>query len=377
MKVLPFYTSTGQRDAERVNSQDALLCPTWKILPFQIQRPAYSSTGLRSAFLVDCNAATTNVFADLTLETIERATYDFMTYNGDHLANTLPYGVYYLQVADANTTWYSEWFSVENLQPQLITGYSTSTYDTLITSGANILTGIKVAGAPAFAETNTFQVRTGEKFIVHGDVTINSGATAVFARIYVGGSTASNIAGMIAGKNQFELTSTMSGAGYIRVSTSAAISFALTAFALRRKAGDYVHLEYTNARDINNGANSILYTSTGGFTQQAYLRAYENLPSHEIIEFGGDKNGEFVVEKEVRKYTRSVVSYESRSTYNALTLLKLHSSVKILDEAGVEFTPSVGNVNVTIDWNTFDTGTLKIAWNEAGEVWTNSSDNII
>jgi len=70
------------------------------------------------------------------------------------------------------------------------------------------------------------------------------------------------------------------------------------------------------------------------------------------------------------------VSYVSRATYNAMRLLPLHSSIKILTETGVEYTPAVGNVNVGIDWNTFDTGSLRISWNEAGHAWTNSMDNI-
>ena len=375
MKILPFYTSTGMRDAERVNSHDALLCPDYKFLPFQIQRAAYQSTGLTTAVLVDCAGAETNIFSYLELETIEKTTYDFMTYNGMMLGTALTRNVYSLKVGDGMTTWYSEWFSMQNIQPQLITGYSTSTYDTFTNSGANITSAIQAAGN-AYAPTNTFSIRTGEKFIVTGDLTRNAGTIFPFARLYVGGSIASNIDAFVIGKNNLELTATMSGTAEIRIITGGAINFEIDWLSLRRKAGDYVHLEFTNARDINNTDHSILYTSPVGFIQQAYLRAYENLPSHEVIEFGGDKNGEFVVEKEVRKYTRSVISYESRSMYNALTLLKLHSSVKILDEAGVEFTPSVGNVNVTIDWNTFDTGTLKLAWNEAGEVWTNSSDNI-
>ena len=85
----------------------------------------------------------------------------------------------------------------------------------------------------------------------------------------------------------------------------------------------------------------------------------------------------FIAEKIVRKYTRSLVAYVSRSLHSALTLLKLHSTIKILDEKGVEYTPDVGNVDVTMDWNTFDTGSLRIAWNEDGDVWTNSMDDIV
>jgi len=378
MKVLPFYTSTAQRDAEKVNSQDALLCPTYKLLPFQIQRLASGSTGLTSALLVDCNGATTNVLSDLTLETAERTTYDFITYNGEPLANTLAYGVYYLRVADGNTTWYSEWINVQNIQPALFSGYSSDSYDTFTTSGANITSGINLAGGAAANSDGFTGAYTNEKFIFTYNLTLNSGE-APYVLINDGVNHISASQQLSAGVNEIEITATGSDNTlvFLRIQNSAASNFSLGSVSLRRKSGEYVHIEYTNSKDFNNGDESILYTSTGGFTQQAYLRAYENLPSHESIEIGEDKNGKFVAEKLIRKYTRSVVSYESRSMYNALSLLKNHDTIKILTEDGIEYTPAIGNVDVSIDWNTFDTGSLRIAWNEDGNVWTNSMDNIV
>lgn len=517
MKIMPFYTSTGMRDAESVNSQDALLCPTHKMLPFQIQRVHSSVNYITEAKIVDCDGAEwdilgaflgakdvvtdwengphptysfttfsdasgniltaiesgsansfcySNAFAlatgdavvvsynltlnsgDLpniylgeftgpslfskkvltatginnilltatgntggnvrlmmeneagndtsfacafsyvqrtTLKIKEFSTYDFITYNGEPFSkeiyldplskyNNIPYGVWYLRLKDNNTTWYSEWFNAQDIQPQLMASYSGgNNYDTFTLSGVNVTSGINLAGT-AVAYSNAFTARTGEKFIFTSDLTLNSGVyPSVFLLINSAGG--SSTVPLVAGLNEFELTSTKSGSARLSLAASAANNFALSSVSLRRKAGEYVHLEFTNARDFNHGDESIYYA--GGFTQQAYLRAYENLPSHETIETGNDKNGDFVAEKMVSKYTRSVVSYESRSMYNALRMLPLHSSVKILTETGVEYTPSVGNINVGIDWNTFDTGSLRIAWNETGHVWTNSMDNIV
>ena len=501
MKVLPFYTSTGQRDAERVNSQDALLCPTHKCLPWQIQRSHLTSTYINEVTLIDCDGNETDVYdyfydpiaftgltnspspftlwatsgttiltaaiatsalayaytdgfalatgasviveynltlwggcmaslflgagagtvysastvmaaganfarltasgnnagdvrvlvkntADVTdfmstfpslsyegIKTSERTTYDFITYNGAPLSTTLPYGVYYLKVSDGNTTWYSEWFNVQNIQSQILTGYVASTYDTFTDSGPNITSAIELAGA-AHARSNTFSMRTGEKFIFTYDLTLNSGELP-YVGLYISSVLASNAETISIGANIVELTATGTGTADCRIVNTDATNFVLASVSLRRKAGNYVHLEYTNARDFNNGDESILYTSTGGFTQQVYLRSYENLPTHETIEVGDDKNGSFVAEKLVSKYSRSVVAYVSRALHNALRLLPLHSTVKILNEAGVEYTPTVGNINVGMDWDTFDTGTLKIVWNETNVAWTNSSDNII
>ena len=43
------------RDAESVNAQDALLCPTHKFLPFQIQRSHVADTYIQEAKMYDCD----------------------------------------------------------------------------------------------------------------------------------------------------------------------------------------------------------------------------------------------------------------------------------------------------------------------------------
>ena len=308
------------------------------------------------------------------IELTEKTTYDFFTYNGSPLSTTLPYGAHYLRLTDGNSIWYSEWFSIRNIQPTVITQYISDTYDTFTDVGVNLTSAIKIAAAPAVGRTNSFTARIGEIFIFTRDLLLNSGE-APYARLSAGGLVRSNSPQMTVGLGYVELISTYSGTVNLDIYNSVASNFVLSSVSLRRKAGDYVHIEFTNARDFDNGDESIYYV--GGFTQQAYLQAYENLPSHETIEIGPDKNGEFKAEKLVSKYTRSVISRDSRSMHNALRLLKLHSTVKILNEVGVEYTPAIGNVDVSIDWNTFDTGSLRIAWNEEGTVWTNSMDNIV
>jgi len=502
MKILPFYTATAMRDAERVNNYDALLCPPYKALPFQIQREHEADTYLTSISIFDCDDNETDVFNhflgekflitswtngagpfdfetfddsgttiltaiesgaatafcysdeftlatgesiavvyDLTLRTgtlprialgnstaalysriqstvaggdtvlltatgndsgslrllmsttvdtsfastfsevhmatvirDEFTTYDFITYNGNPLSTVLSYGVYYLKISDGNADWFSEWFAIENIQEQILTGYTEESYDTFTTTGPEINACIKIAAASASCYTNEFTVRAGEIFTFTYDLYLYSGSRP-FASLYVGLGVDSNVNILQNGPNEAEFVVTSSGSARLRIATTLASNFQLLTMSLRRKSGEYVHLEYTNARDFNNTDESIYYA--GGWTQQVYLRTYLNLPSHESIEIGSDKNGEFEAEKLVRKYTRSTVSYESRAMYNALTLLKNHSTIKILDEVGVEYTPKAGNVDVNMDWNTFDTGTLRILWNEIGNVWTNNMDNIV
>ena len=75
MKILPFYTSTGQRDAERVTSWDARLCPRQNLLPFQIQRDHVADTYLETLVLVDCDGGETDLHLQYAFSTND---YDYM-----------------------------------------------------------------------------------------------------------------------------------------------------------------------------------------------------------------------------------------------------------------------------------------------------------
>ena len=504
MKVLPFYTATGMRDAERVSSWEGLLSPDYKLLPFQIQRPHVANTYLSSLALVDCDGAETDIFDDLystrklltgwtnagyegsfassgssiltaivaagaeawcysnefllatgqgvridydltlnagvaptfylgksdgtiysvgtvssggantdfvtafgndagsvrllvqnesgnntdfsctfsalsrnTLELSEFTTYDFITYKGTPLSDDLAYGVYYLKTSDGNTTWYSEWFSISKLQADLQTSWVGNTYDTFTTSfpSLNITNAIQIGASAAAAGTNGFPVRAGEKITYTYDFESISG---VFPAVSIYSSSnilISNSETLVEGLNTIELTVTgTNAAAYLRISTTLATRYTVYGMSTRRKAGEYIHLEYTNSRDFNNGDESIYYAD--GFTQQAYLDTRLGPPTHEPIEFGDEKNGVFQAEKIVSKYVYNFVAYESPAMFAALRLLPLHDTIKILDRAGIEYTPSVGNLTIDPDWSTFDTGSMRISFNEDGVVWTNNMDAI-
>lgn len=380
MKILPFYTSTGQRDAERVNSWSGLLCPDYKLLPFQIQRDALSSTGLTSAVLVDCDGAETDIFANLNQTVHEKTDYDFITYNGTPLESYISYGVYYLRASDGNTTWYSEWFNVKNIQPSLITGWDTETYSgwTVIPAGSYKDIGIAqaIAAGASIAVTNSFPVKTGEVFVLTSEFNISAGSDQAVFEILSSGSAISNAVALVDGEvevNELIVTKT-DPAATLRITSSAAVTFSCDRLSLRRKAGDYVYMEFTNTNDIQ-GQESIFYAS--GFTQQVYLDTSMAPPGHEMVETGEEKNGVFQAEKMVDKLVYSLVAYESWSLFRALRILPLHDDIEIIDRTGQVYTPQQGNVRVAIDWGTFDTGSLRIDWNELGDAWTSNMDNIV
>jgi len=395
MKILQFYTSTSARDAERVNSWNGLLCPDWKMLPFQIQRPATNSTGLETAVLVDCAGATTSILADLQMDVNERTTYDFLTYNGEAFSAWMDYGVYYIEATDATRTWYSEWIDVRNIQPTVLTSWTATGFAgfTVMTTGSHEDVGIFEANASAptgTALSNSFAVRTGEMFYLSTNYSILTAPVGLTFDIVSAGGTA------IANQISIATSSTVQTNTFIVRATDSAAQlkmeistgrYSSKILSLRRYAGDgsYVFSRFTNSKDIQGTTTlayeltpereSILYSS--GFEQQIYMETYLNNPQHEPVEIGEEKNGVFIAEKIVDKYVYNVVSYASRATFNAMRILPLHDNIQIFDEIGNRYRPDQGNVRVGVEWNTFDTHTLRIEFNEDNPVWTNNADNIV
>ena len=396
MKVLQFYTSTGARDAERVNSWNALLCPDWRVLPWQIQRPHLNSTGLTSALLVDCNGATTNILSDLTMDVNQRTTYDFITYKGLAFDTYIDYGVYYIQATDAKTTWYSDWLDVRPIQPSLLSSWTPTGYDTFVVStggsrvGVDVVSATNAAGA-ASALSNSFSVKRGELLYLTTDYAETSGAPEVIMTVVDSGGTEISASKTLTSgsveSNNFIIQKTDSAAKLKIINDNDTGNFTLGRLSLRRWQGDgsYCYMRFANTKDIQ-GRTSLLYELTperesilyaSGWDQQIYFDTRLNNPTHEIIEMGGEKNGEFEAEKIVDKYIYNIIAYESRSVVNAMRLLPLHDTIQIIDEVGNRYRPDEGNVRVAWEWGTYDTATIRIDFNEPGTVWTNSADNII
>jgi hypothetical protein len=394
MKALQFYTATGMRDAERVNSWSGLLCPDWRVLPFQIQRPATMPTGLTEALLVDCAGNTTNILSDLTLETNEKTTYDFITYKGEAFATFIDYGVYYIQASDGNSVWYSEWLDVKNIQPTLLSYWVATGYTTFARATGGSYEDVSITNAvtlaPSSAVSNPLSVQKGERFHFTYGYSIISGAPgATIAIVDSGGTVISDTITLSTALPQTLDTITAratDSAAELKLSNDSG-RFTVSRLSLRRHRGNesFVYIKYDNTKDIQGKTTldyaltpereSILYAS--GWAQEIYLNTYLNNPQHEIIEIGEEKNGYFEAEKIVDKYLYNIVSYESRSVFNALRLLPLHDTIQIYDEVGNFYNVDQGNIRVGKDEDTFDTWTLRIDFNEDNDVWTNSMDNIV
>ena len=91
---------------------------------------------------------------------------------------------------------------------------------------------------------------------------------------------------------------------------------------------------------------------------------------------GEELDGVFRAEQITATYLYSIVDYVSRSMFRGLQYLPMHDTITITDEVGNEYTPAVGNVDVSIDWTTFDTGTLRIEFNDGAMDWVNDQSPI-
>jgi len=120
------------RDAEKVNSQDALLCPRHKFLPFQIQTAHSSGNHPDTIQLIDCNGAAENVFSYFLGD--EQLVTDWE--NGPHPA------------------------------------YSFTTFND---SGGDILTAIESGAALSFCYSDAFTLATGDSIEVSYNMLLNSG----------------------------------------------------------------------------------------------------------------------------------------------------------------------------------------------------------
>lgn len=129
----------------------------------------------------------------------------------------------------------------------------------------------------------------------------------------------------------------------------------------------FIKIEFSNS--INLG--DIRYE--GSFKQTVWIEAILNNPTHEMVNTGEEKDGEFIAEKIVSKYIYSIIGYVSRGLYRCLVRLPQHDTITITDEVGNTYTPSVGNITVDpAEWSYFDTCRLVIKFNDTDTAfsWT-------
>lgn len=386
--TFPFYTSTAHQDANRLETPCVRINPRHKLMPFQIER-SHNTSAVSSVFLVDCDGNKENMsvyfssigttVGESSVGVVEFTSVDYIQYGGGALTRLLPYGVYYMELKDSYGTYYSEHFSVRDLQPNLLANYSFDNYDTFTTSGVDIDSAIST-GSAKYAVTNPIDFVKGEKFEYIGFLILDSGQAPSVSIVDNSINLVSNEVQLSAGLNSVTLTTTksseLSANNYLRIRNTAATEYEVSLMSLRKTYGDFIKIEFSNNSDLlHSKENDIMY-STGGFSQRVYLDTIMNDPSKEIVEVGEELNGEFISEKLNSTYLYNVVDYVSRSMFKGMSYLPLHENITITDEVGNEYSPDVGNVTVDKDSNTFDTFAMRIEFNDGSMTWVNDQEAI-
>ena len=295
------------------------------------------------------------------------------------VSDLLPKGTYSLKLSDGTNTWYSEWFCIEDVYENGISviNVSGSSYETLATSGPKIISAINSAGTGQVLSDSIGSVKNGEEIIVITFLTLNSGELPS-VRLW-GTDVISNIESFAEGVNAITLTATQaSDSVKILVKSDNASNFSTSEIWVRRQYDSrFIKIEFSNTTDLRGERSdneTILYQNS--FSQQCWLKTILNTPSQKRVDVGDEKDGVFISEKISTQYLYRIVDYINRSLFEALIKLPQHDTITITDEAGNEYSPNVGNINVSIEWDTFDTGTLIIEFNDGSFVWTENLTNL-
>jgi len=291
----------------------------------------------------------------------------------------LPKGTYSLKLTDETNIWYSEWFCIEDIYENLITTLSDTGYETLVTDGTKIISAIETGISGSVTSDQEISVVKGEVITVIFFLISNSGEEP-YVRLNDAGTfdAITNIVQSSAGVNVIELTVTQTTNADFKLYNVGAANFSTSEIWVRRSYdSDFVKLEFSDTKDLRGESSdneTILYQNS--FSQECWLKTILNTPNQKRVDVGSEKDGIFISEKTSTQYLYRIVDYINRSLFEALIKLPQHDTVTITDEVGNEYSPAVGNINVSMEWDTFDTGTITIEFNDGSFVRTENSTDL-
>ena len=295
-----------------------------------------------------------------------------------YYSDFLPKGTYYLKLTDGTNAWYSEWFNIQDVYENLISSLVNASYSTFISSGVKIINAINLAGTDA-ANTGIFDVANDEVITVILFLTLNSGAVPQIRLVNSSGTTLrSSSIELAEGVNEIELTANAADTVKLQIVNFAPANFSTSDIWVQRKYSPrFVKLQFTNDKDLHGKRGddqTILYQK--GFTQECWLQTILNTPGSNRVDVGQEKDGVFIPEKITTQYKYRIIDYLNRSLFEGLIRLPQHKTITIIDEVGNKYTPDIGNVLVSAEWGTFDTGDVLIEWNDGSFVWVDNAEDI-
>jgi len=296
----------------------------------------------------------------------------------------LPKGTYYIKLSDGVNEWYSEWFNIQDVYENRASSLTSVGYDTFISSDTKVISAVKtVSGDTDFFKTDDLgSLANDEVIIAIFFLTLNSGSlpTARLRNEDTGGA-ASNEPTTTEGVNEIELTSiaAIDSFTFQLISRNPDVTNYSTSeiWVKRQYSPNFVKLQFSNTKDLRGKRDddqSILYQE--GFEQECWLNTHLNTPGSNRVNIGEEKDGILVSEKIITQHKYRIIDYINKSLFEGLIRLPQHDDITIIDEVGNEYTPDIGNAEVSANWDTFDTGAITIEFNDGSFLWTENSDDI-
>lgn len=300
--------------------------------------------------------------------------YNYFQYSANAIQYPLPIGNYFLRMGTANGhEYYSEKFRIDKLYDNLLTGWTNTGYETWTSAGSKVTSAINSTSI-ALSVSNIIPLKYGEKLKISLNLILNSG-DAPMLYLTDSGWTKNDSQLLVDGLNEIELIASWVGDSYLRLYNTTNCNYSTGEIIVNREySSSIVKLRFTNTDDLGNILYSVATSEAEKLYQEFYLDAVLNNPTHETILTGEEKDGIYIAEKVVTKYSHSIIAYINRAIYNCLVRLPQHDDIEITDEVGNTYQPEVGNVTIEpISWDYYDTGKLVIKFSDDGDdnfTWT-------
>ena len=299
------------------------------------------------------------------------------------LPDLLPKGTFYIKLTDGTNEWFSEFFEIRDIYDKIHTSLASSAinqYETLTVSGTKIISAINSAADGQVYFYPQFEIANNEVITIILYLNLNSGSLPnIRIRHTETGPVISNLVTLAEGINEITLIATAdSDNAQIFISNSTNTNYSTSEIWVRRQySPTFVKLKFSDTKDLHGKRNddqTILYQND--FEQECWLNTILNTPGQNRIDIGDEKDGIFIPEKIVTQLKYRIIDYINRSLFEALIRLPQHDDITIIDEVGNEYTPDTGNIEVSAEWETFDTGVVTIEFDDGSFVWTENAEDI-
>ena len=242
----------------------------------------------------------------------------------------LPKGTYYVKLIDGTNTWYSEWFSLEDVYKNLMTSWGSDSYDTFVDSGTKIISAVTAAGDAAYSN-NFGAVANDEEITAVLFLTLKSGELPTI-RLSDANGTVSNAESLAEGLNVITLTATKATTVNFQIRNTAASNFSTSEILVIRKSCNYPKLTFSNTKDLG----TILYQ--GDYENSGWVKATLKHGQHETEIIASEVNGQRLIEETINKQIYILRALLTKFQYQLLQTLPGHDSVVITDKLGNDLT---------------------------------------